>query len=102
MIRLNCTQQKSGVLPGTLGKWGRPGGGGYEGGPGPLDREQDKQLAASREGDNSGKEQEDDGRINHMAINHLHSSSFATSLYVTVTSGTFIMYNKYVTCFNKT
>jgi hypothetical protein len=29
-------------------------------------------------------------RINHMAINHLHSSSDATSLYVTVASGTTI------------
>jgi hypothetical protein len=27
-------------------------------------------------------------KINHMAINHLHSSSDATSLYVIVTSGT--------------
>ncbi len=27
-------------------------------------------------------------RINHMAINHLHSSSYAMSLYVTVASGT--------------
>jgi hypothetical protein len=35
-------------------------GGGNEGGPSPPDREQDKQLTASREGVNSNMEQEED------------------------------------------
>jgi hypothetical protein len=35
-------------------------GGGDEGGPGPLSGEQDKQLTASRGGDNSIMEQEED------------------------------------------
>jgi hypothetical protein len=34
--------------------------GGGEGGPGPPDREQDKQLTASREGVNSSMEQEEE------------------------------------------
>ncbi len=38
------------------------GGGVDEGGPGPPDREQDKQLTASREGVNSAMEQEEDGK----------------------------------------
>jgi hypothetical protein len=115
------------MLPGTLGKWGQPGWGGVEEGPGPPNREQDKQLTAIREGDNSIMEREEGSgvtkrthhaqsedylmfyelcicplsvhadiidiikpsctmislscfincfrRINHMAINHLHSSS---------------------------
>jgi hypothetical protein len=42
------------------GKGVNPGGG-DEGGPGPPDREKDKQLIASREGVNSTMEQEEDG-----------------------------------------
>jgi hypothetical protein len=37
-------------------------GGGNEGGPGPPDGEQDKQLTASREGVNSHMEQEEEGK----------------------------------------
>jgi hypothetical protein len=37
-------------------------GGGDDGGPGPPGREQDKQLTASREGDNSIMEWEEDGK----------------------------------------
>jgi hypothetical protein len=37
-------------------------GGGGRRGPGPPDREQDKQLTASREGVNSAMEQEEDGK----------------------------------------
>ncbi len=36
-------------------------GGGDKGGPGPPDREQDKQLTTSRGGDNNIMEREEDG-----------------------------------------
>jgi hypothetical protein len=49
------------MLPGTRAKWGQPGGGGNEGGPGPPGRKQDKQLTANRGGDNSLMEQGEDG-----------------------------------------
>jgi hypothetical protein len=49
------------MLPGTQGKWGQHGGG-NEGGPSPPIVEQDKQLAASRVGDISLMEREEDGK----------------------------------------
>jgi hypothetical protein len=56
-----CIRQRGGMCLEPEGNGVNPGGG-NEGGPGPPSGEQDKQLTASRGGDNSLIEQEKDGK----------------------------------------
>ncbi len=61
LLPVSVLDRRVGCCLGHKGNVVDPGGGG-EGGPGPPDGVQDKQLTASKEGVNSSMEQEEEGK----------------------------------------